>query len=349
MSDNVASGGSTGSVPASTPTGGPAANSTPSASPATPTQEVSKAPASTDAVHAGESEGSSAPPGDVPNVEPKKYKIRAKGKEFEVTEQEAWQTLAKEMGEDGVLDLVKLRRGAYDVFEESKKVKKQLQDAVATIRDPRKLWQMVDEVYGPDQADKVLEQWYQDRQRLKQMTPEQRRAHEERVQFEHEKQQVLAERRRQEAAARQQQTNAAAKQVRERFTAVLSEVGLEANDALVGRMALKAKQRISKGIPAVYSDMAREVRDEIRAELGTVVQKLTPDQLREFLGDERVQAIRLMEAERLKTGGPVIQQPRGQDGKFVPVKGKSTPDDRPRKRPMSEVFAERRANRAKGG
>jgi chemotaxis protein histidine kinase CheA len=347
MSDAVATsggGGSAGAAPSAAPTGTggtPSGGTTQAPAAAAP---VDKAPATAQPVVGGDDGNSAAQEGGAPPVaEPKKYKIKARGKEFEVTDADILEQLKKEIGEDGVLDLVKLRHGSYSAFEEAKKKDQQLREAVETIRDPRKLWGMVNQVYGPEKADQVLEQWYQERQKLKNMTPEQRAEYEERQRLARDKAEIDAWKRQQAREAQQKKSQEAAKQVRERFATSLKSVGLADNDVLIARMAIKAKQYIAKGVPAVYDTMAREVREEVRAELGSLLKTMSPDQVREYLGEDHVTALRQAEADRLKAG-PLVPQPRGQDGKFVPIRGKSEQQpEKPRKRPISEVFAERRA------
>lgn len=293
-----------------------------------------------------------APPGTPVTPEVKKHKVRVGKKEIEVTEADLLQSLRQEIGEDGVLDVYKLRRGAYERFEEAKRIDARLEQAVKTFKDPAGVRKMLTDLHGPVEAERMIDQWITEREQVKKMTPEQRREFEDRRRFQAEKAQVAAERQRQEAAKAAQRNQEVAKQVQAQFTEVLTAMNLPANTTMIARMATIARDAARRGVPMTYQDVAKQVSSDLRTEVSAIIKALKPEQRREFLGDEVIAEIRSMEADRLKAGGPHIVQPRAEDGRFVPVKGNPAPGAppvQPKRRPIAEVFAERRARLLNGG
>lgn len=331
-SANVAGGGST---PA---TGGPVGGSAPSATPVA-TSGGTGQPGSTPGTPAV-----SATPAE------KKYKIRVAGKEVEATRADLLAELEKEVGEDGVLDLVKLRKGSYQRFEDAKKANTQLEQFNKLLQNPNAVFEELARRHGPDRAAAIIAQQHQQIEQYRKMTPEQRQRWQEHQQYLADKRQVAEHKKQLEATERKAQAEKAAGVIRERFTQALTGLELPVNQQTIARMAIIAKDRMARGLPHEdHVEIAREVKTQMQAELRGLVKGLNPQQLREFLGDDHIKTIRQMQIEALQSQGPKpsIAQPRGDDGKFVPVKGKVNGQEPagPTRKPVRQWLREQRAQR----
>jgi hypothetical protein len=287
-----------------------------------------------------------ATPAVPPPAEPRKYKVRVSGKEVEVTRESLLDDLEREIGEDGILDLHKLRKGSYERFEKAKKAQSVVDQYENLLKNPQQVFAELARRHGPDQAAKMIEDQYKRIDTYRKMTPQQRQDFEQRQQYENDKRMVASEKARIEAVQKHEKVQKDVVRVRAAFDKALQEVGIPVNNASIARMAIIAKEAGKAGIPMTYADAAKQVQTEVRQELQSILKALKPEQVREYLGDEHIALIRKMEMDRLDKPGPTIAQPRSGNGQFVPVRGQVNGQPPEKQRiPMRQWLAQERLKR----
>jgi hypothetical protein len=329
MSDGAPSSAASAPTTSAAPTAAPAASPAPSAPASSP--GTSSAASSTPNAPAPATGQQSAPA--APATE-RKVPVIIDGKRVEMTRREMADYLANDAPEDDVVSTYRLRAAAQARMKEAAEQRKAVEAQIARIKDPEQMMGALIEHHGGNQQaiDAAIEKYYRARLAESEMTPEQR----ERAKMQAELDRYKSEEtKRKEVAAQQRKTQLmqkAASDYRKSFGEAIASAKLPATPATMRRMAAHAEAALAAGVQRSAADIARDVREEMRAEWAELHGGMDDDGMLELLGEERLKRIRARDVERFKAAqaaavAPVTapSPPRAPDGKFAP-KSQSTRD-----------------------
>jgi len=261
-----------------------------------------------------------------------KRKVKVNGQEREYSLAEAFERLPLAEGAHERF------RAAAETEKQAKAREEQLRTRLEPLRDPKQALRVLTQLHGPEQAQRMMEEFLAAQYQRENMPPEQRRALEEREQAERgiETEREKLQRERQEFEAqkaealkvqREQATKVELTRIQRDFPILLKTAGFwpsesadgsnrgeveqlraEAMSMLAGE-ALEAKRL---KIPLTEAQLAERVAKRMQAYVRTAAQTMDPETLRGLLGK---QADRIREADVARVmnqpgrGRPVMAKP----------------------------------------
>lgn len=240
----------------------------------------------------------------------RKFRRTIDGQTVELSRREAIAAVFDSMGDDEVLDLASLRRGAYSRMEEAAKLRKEqeaLKSKLAGSPEAFREWLNMQ----PDRESAMM-QLEQEMTRLYQesmATPEQKRMRE----YERKIQEMeRSERVRKEQEANQKK-QAYQKQFQEQFTSQVKEAAASIGFAngvppiVLQSFALHAEQMLRAGQRVDVQQIARVVQREMREHVQAYLGGLGDDGVDSLLGDrfDKVAALRASRIPSPTPGAPV--------------------------------------------
>lgn len=272
----------------------------------------------------------------------RKIRVVDNGREEEIDGNTLLERLIAIHGEDGIKAIGSLSTATRRKLSELGATKKQIEEALADLDDPRKVFRLVERKHGREAARRAVEEWYAadvEERNLDPKTREERK----RLSSIEERERKIAEWERQQEERRVAERAAQLQpQLGKMFDAALGRSGVTDIDPLMRRdmakivedeieAARKAGERITDDdFRMIVDDAARAVarqygeeslgrfrkapaekrREVLKAELAA----MDPKDLRELLGEEGVRRFRRADAEAVRRGqakaAPLAPQPK---------------------------------------
>ena len=232
-------------------------------------------------------------------AEARKFKVKVDGQELEVDEKE-------------LVTGYQRAAAANKKFEQAAALQKSMTAFVEKLRaDPLSV--LTDQRLGLNFRE-VAEKFLIDQLQQEQMTPEQRELHDARKKLTAYEESQKKQREAQEAAELEQRTNEWAQQIEKQFSESIKKVGVPLNERTISLMAQLAEQaenenevRSQRGLPPLEynSDLlADAVKRYLAQEKRQLLESMDPDEMRAFLGKERLDKIRQADVARARAGQP---------------------------------------------
>lgn len=246
-------------------------------------------------------------PGETKAEAARRIRIQWEGREEEVDDKTLVDTLLSALGEDGVRNVAQLGKVARTKVAKLGEQERALRAAAEDLKDPRRLFALVERMHGRKAAREYVEDWYAaqlEEDRLAPEEKERRSLSQELEKLRAEKQKLEQERYQRELSTKTQE---AQRQIGSAFKSALSEVGLDPTPHMMARMAALAEAQLSEGVPFDARELAREVAAEYeQGEVAGFLKKLAsnPEKLVKYLGQDGLRNLRQWDVERVKATAP---------------------------------------------
>lgn len=310
------------------PSGGapPAAPTTPQTPNATPDAKGQGQPAQT------------APNGEQP---PKLVKVRdpRSGKLVERPRADVERELISQLSDEDLVSARELRAGAHRKLEEAAKVRREAEERIARLKDPKQVVKALRDLYGDDakRIDDAFLEHYEGEYKRAAMSPEERERWDREAKL-LEREKALAER---EKRDQDRQRTEAAERYKQAFTnaykKAASEVGLPAQGAAgvdaMQRWAAIAQGYVERGERFDPREVAELVRDEMREADDMRLNAYSDDELEERIGQERLKRLVKRYADRRRAQVAAPTQPKPAVRRDEPSNGSG------RKESFSDFFS----------
>lgn len=277
----------------------PAAPATPAApAPGAPGTDLSKA-----APKPGEAPKPNSPAPDVPASKKKKYTVDGADVEIDLSDEKALDAL------------IQKGLGADKRFKEASKWRQESEMLVELLRtNPMAVIEKAMEMSGGDKkkARDIVENWlWENHIKLEQMTPEQKKAHEQQQELER----LRSDKKKQEQAEQQKKFEELRQTYRQTFErdimGALETGGLPKTTRTVQRMAYYMHQALKTGVKLEAKDVLPLVRQDYEADIKDLFGPMNGEMLAKLLGDETLKKIREHDLAKVRGGGgqPPAQPP----------------------------------------
>lgn len=287
----------------------PTTATAPAATPNAPVVPANGAPATTTA----------KPDGQQPPAEqPKLIKVRdpRSGKMIDRPRAEVERELISQLSDEDLVSARELRAGAHRKLEEAARVRREAEERIAKLKDPKSVVKALRELYGDDakRIDDAFLEHYEGEYKRAAMSPEERERWDREAKL-LEREKALAER---EAADQERQRKESAEKYRAAFVnaykRAASEVGLPMQGAAgtdaMQRWAAIAQGYVERGERFDPREVAELVRDEMREADDMRLNAYSDDDLEARLGPERLKRLVKRYAERVRTKVAAPAQPK---------------------------------------
>lgn len=239
----------------------------------------------------------------------------------------------EEWDEDKVLEWAQKGRASHKVFEDAAKARKEAEEKLAKIKDPRELRKILQEA-GVD-FRKVSEEYLFEQLEEDNLTPEQKELRELK-RFKEEQERLAQERAQQEEQARLQAAEEHYTQHYDnQIVKALEASALPRSPGVIRRVAQHMLTALESDIDLDPADAIEMVRADYATDIKSVLGGLNENDLLQLLGDDVAGKIRKADLARVKTAPT---QPRDQSGRFVPKAAEGAPSDNSPKKLSSEDF-----------
>jgi hypothetical protein len=242
-------------------------------------------------------------PGETKAEAARRIRIQWQGREEEVDDKTLVDTLLEALGEDGVRNVAQLGKAARTKVAKLGEQEHALKQAAEDLRDPQRLFKLVERIHGRKAARAFVEDYYAGIIEEEGLPPEERERRQIKSELEQlraEKERLSREREEREMATRAQQ---AQQQIGKAFKSALGEVGLDATPHVMARMAALAEAQLAEGVPFDARELAREVAQEYEGgEVAGYIQRLakSPEKLVKYLGADGLRALREYDVKRAR-------------------------------------------------
>lgn len=237
-----------------------------------------------------------------------KVKVKVNGKEEDVP----LSHLVREYGK---------AKAAEQKFAEAANIRKGAENLVETLRsDPLRIL-LDDRVLGEAKFRELAENWLLERITYEQADPAARAAMDNERRVKAYEAQEQARRQAQEQATLARNIEAEKARIDKEFTAALATVKIPKSAGVVRRMAQLAQAAMDNGIEYDAAEIAAQVADEYRQATKEILGGADPEALQEFLGKDKVEALRKAQLEKVRTTNrKPAKKPEGGDRKPAPKK-----------------------------
>lgn len=268
-------------------------------------------------VHAGQAQPQQGQPQAQTGQPEKKYRRTIDGQPVELSRSEAIDAVFGSLGDDEVLDLASLRRGAYARMEEAAKLRKENEEFKKRLTGSERAFsEWFDLQPDKDAALSQLEQEMTKRYQESMATPEQKRMRE----YERKLQDMERKERTRVEAEQNTKREAYRAKFQQEFTTQVKEaaasMGFQGKDVppiVLQSFALHAEQQLKAGQRVDVQQIARVVQREMREHINAYMGGLQDDALDTLMGDrfDRVAALRAARVQSPTPGAPISGPKRG--------------------------------------
>jgi hypothetical protein len=267
-------------------------------------ETTSVATESTEATPSAETLDIAQRPGETKAETARRIKIQWEGQEQELDDKGVIDTLLAALGEDGLRNATQLSKLARTKVNQLGQHEKALRDAASDLKDPRKMFALVERIHGKKAARTFVEDYYAgilEEERLPVEERERRGLKSEVEQLRAERERLAAEKQQREMStqvARHQQ------QIGKAFAGALGEVGIAPSPHTLARMAALAEADLAETGSFDPREIARAVAQEYeQGEVAGLLKNLAkdPDKLAKYLGQDGLRALRQWDVDRVKS------------------------------------------------
>lgn len=215
----------------------------------------------------------------------RKYKLKVDGEEVEVDENELKRGYAHQ-------------RAANKLFQEGKNLRKQSEDFVAMMKDPKKFFETAQKLgHDPRElAEKYLAAQLEDEL----MDPKDKEIRQLRTEKEENERIKSEEKAKEDAKVAETLKAKYSKEYQETFIAALESSGLPPTKPMVGRMASYIGRAAGLGFKMSADEAAQLVREDITMEHQRIIGESDGETLMRLLGDGVANKVRKYDTGRLK-------------------------------------------------
>lgn len=204
-------------------------------------------------------------------------------------------------------DLLKeasLSKGAFQKFEEAAKMRREAENVLSRLRDPREAVKLLnDPKMGLDknQIREAFEEWYSENViKPAEMSPEQKRAHEAEQKMADYERQLKEYKQKEEELQNRHLDTEAAQTLQQEIIGLIEKSGLPKTRFTTSRIAYWLRVNEAKGLNAPADLILKQVQKETRDVMGSLVEASDGDMLVNLLGENTVKKLRAYDLARIR-------------------------------------------------